>query len=90
MMVTGAISPINDVGAMTCTGWRYGERPTIWPGWRPGFSNSTSKVMPTQLRLERGLLPLDGVLQPLQPLVLSPLPGLDPCRQPACPAAANI
>ena len=33
---------------MTCTGCRYGERPTIWPGSRPGFSNSTSKVMPTQ------------------------------------------
>ena len=33
---------------MTCTGCRYGERPTIWPGWRPGFSNSTSKVRPTQ------------------------------------------
>ena len=48
VIVTGAISPINDVGAMTGTGCRYGERPTIWPGWRPGLSNSTSKVIPTQ------------------------------------------
>ena len=43
VMVTGTISPISDAGAMTCTGCRYGERPTSCPGWRPGFSNSTSK-----------------------------------------------
>ena len=37
---------------MTCTGCRYGERPTIWPGWRPGFSNSTSKRLPDAARRE--------------------------------------
>jgi hypothetical protein len=36
--VTDTIVPMRCDGAMTCTGWRYGERPVSCPGSRPGFS----------------------------------------------------
>ena len=49
---TAAISPINDDGPMTWTGCKYGERPAICPGSRPGFSNKTSTVRPVQARLK--------------------------------------
>src|SRR4051812_25459954 len=43
---TGRIVPIMDDGASTWTGLRCGVRPTIWVTPRPGFSNSTSRVLP--------------------------------------------
>ena len=61
--VTGSTDPISVRGAITCTGCRYGERPTNWPGSRPGFSNSTSRVRPDKLRVERPPLPGDDRLQ---------------------------
>src|SRR4029078_13532362 len=51
VMSTGATFPMNSLPAVTCTGCRYGERPTIWPGCRPGFSKSTSNVRPTHCAL---------------------------------------
>src|SRR5690606_780538 len=48
---TGMMSPMATSPASICTGCKYGERPAIWPSWRPLRSNSTSSVRPTQARL---------------------------------------
>ena len=58
---------------MTCTACRYGDRPTSWPGSRPGFSNSTSKVRPAKPALKARCWRSIERLQPLQPLGLDRL-----------------
>ena len=45
------------------TACKYGVRPTIWPGWRPGRSNSTGMVRLTVRRVESGLLAREQGLQ---------------------------
>ena len=48
MTVTVPISPIKASGPATCTCCRYGERPAIWPGWRPRFADLNTKIVRLQ------------------------------------------
>src|SRR5690606_32843850 len=49
VMRTRTMSPTVPALSSATTGCSQGERPTSWPGWRPGFSRSTSIVRPTRL-----------------------------------------
>ena len=49
VICTLTMSPISPAFSSTITGCSQGERPTFWPGSRPGFSSSTSIVVPTRL-----------------------------------------
>ena len=67
---TSTMSPISPAFSSTITGCSQGERPTCWPGSRPGFSISSSTSRPTSATVEVALLFRKQRLQPLQPLVL--------------------
>src|SRR6202008_1110506 len=55
-MRTSWISPIISSAPSTCTGCRYGLRPTAWSRFVPGLSNRTGIVVATQERLNRAWL----------------------------------
>ena len=53
----------------TCTDWSQGDRPIIWPGYRPLRSIRTSVVLPNTRAVERDLMSSDPCLQALQAFV---------------------